>query len=202
MTGVVDYEAGNLKSVETALRFLRAEYFVSSDPERIAAADRLVFPGVGEALAAMSVLKKSGLDEAIRLFYHTGKPLLGICIGCQIVLECSEERDARCLGLVNGKVKRFARELGLKVPHMGWNQVLPKRKHAVWRGIEPNSSFYFVHSYYPSPGSNELVLAETEYGIKFASALEQENLVATQFHPEKSGRVGLEFLANFLSWRP
>lgn len=202
MIGVVDYKAGNLRSVETAMRFLQADFFVSEDPDAFAKADRMIFPGVGEALAAMTVLRESGLDEAVRAFYASGKPLLGICIGCQIALESSEERGARCLGLVKGTVQRFPRSPGLKIPHMGWNQVVPRRDHPLWNGIKPGSSYYFVHSYYPNPAVQDLILAETEYGISFASALGHGNLVATQFHPEKSGKVGLQLLANFLSWKP
>ncbi len=202
MIGVIDFKAGNLRSVESALRFLHADFFLSADPAAFAGADRMIFPGVGEARAAMTELGKSGLDETVRSFYASGKPLLGICIGCQIALDASEERSVRCLGLVKGRVQRFARRPGLKIPHMGWNQVNPRRDHPVWAGIKPGSSFYFVHSYYPKPEERDVVLAETEYGISFASALGCGNFVATQFHPEKSGKVGLKLLANFLEWKP
>jgi glutamine amidotransferase len=201
MVGVVDYQAGNLKSVETALRFLDAHFFVTRHPEEIEKADRLIFPGVGEARAAMTVLDESGLGSAIVEFFRSGKPLLGICLGCQIVMERSEERDAGCLGLIQGTVERFPPSLGLKVPHMGWNQVHPSQNHPLFKGIRAGSSYYFVHSYYPAPSDEALVLAETEYGITFASALEKGNLRAVQFHPEKSGKVGLKLLANFLDLR-
>ncbi|HUV06542.1 MAG TPA: imidazole glycerol phosphate synthase subunit HisH [Spirochaetia bacterium] len=196
---MVDYEAGNLKSVETALRYLGAHFFISREPDRLLKADRLIFPGVGEAYSAMEVLTGTGLDDAIRSFYASGRSMLGICIGCQIVFERSDERQTPCLGLVAGEVLRFPSEMGLKVPHMGWNQVLPRREHWLWDGIPRRSSFYFVHSYYPMPKKVENVLAETEYGVSFASAIERDNLLAVQFHPEKSGGVGLKLLENFLS---
>jgi glutamine amidotransferase len=202
MIGVVDYRAGNLKSVETALRYLGADFFVSQDPKRLIDADRLLFPGVGEAAAAMGVLRETGLDETILAFFVSGKPLLGICIGCQIALESSEERDTACLGLVRGRVVRFTPDLGLKVPHMGWNQVTPVREHRIFEGIPTGSSFYFVHSYYPLPQRKDRILAKTEYGISFASSIWKDNLVAVQFHPEKSGEVGLRLLQNFIRWNP
>jgi glutamine amidotransferase len=200
--GVIDYGAGNLKSVETVLRHLGADFFISQEPEEIVRAERLVFPGVGEARAAMEVLKKTGLDQAVIDFFASGKPLLGICIGCQIALERSEERNTPCLSLIEGKTRRFPADLGLKVPHMGWNQVIPKSRKGFWDGIPSGSSFYFVHSYFPEPRREEQVLATTEYGLTFASAIGKENLVAVQFHPEKSGEVGLRLISNFLKWNP
>ena len=198
--GVVDYGAGNLKSVETALRHLGADFFISGRADEVDRADRLVFPGVGEARAAMTVLRDTGLDEAVASFYRSGRPLLGICIGCQVALDRSEERDATCLGLVRGESRRFPDGSGLKVPHMGWNQVTPVARHALWNGIPEGSSFYFVHSYYPVPSEESAVMARTDYGVLFTSALGRDNLFAVQFHPEKSGEVGLKLLSNFLSW--
>lgn len=201
MVGVIDYGAGNLRSVETALDYLGAEFFVTPVPENVNRAERLVFPGVGEAASAMEVLTRTGLGEAITRFYESGKPLLGICLGCQIVLERSEEGGTSCLGLVPGEVKKFPGDMGLKVPHMGWNPVNPTKDHFVWRGIPWGSSFYFVHSYYPETAGKH-ILAETDYGRPFSSAIRRDNLVATQFHPEKSGEVGLKLLSNFLDWKP
>jgi glutamine amidotransferase len=198
--GVVDYQAGNIRSVETALRRLRADFFVSDDPGELLDAGRLVFPGVGEASAAMSVLADSGLGEAVSSFFRSGRPLLGICIGSQIIMDSSEERSTRCLGLLAGRTVRFPEDLGLKVPHMGWNQVRYVKPHALFKGIADGTSFYFVHSYYPDPSNTESVLARTDYGITFASAVGWENLLAVQFHPEKSGEPGLRLLANFLGW--
>lgn len=198
---VVDYQAGNLRSVETALLYLGADFFVSSDPGELNEAERLIFPGVGEARATMTVLERTGLGEALVSFYRTGKPMLGICIGCQIILDGSEERNTACLGLVRGRALRFPENPELKVPHMGWNQVRIKKKHRVFDGVPDASSFYFVHSYYPEPEDRSVELARTDYGFAFTSVIGQENLVAVQFHPEKSGRVGLKFLSNFLDWK-
>ncbi len=200
--GVVDYNAGNLKSVENALCHTGARFAVSDKPEEILKFDALVFPGVGEASAAMKVLDRTGLGSAIAEFYGTGKPILGICLGCQIVLSKSEEGDVGCIGLIEGRAVRFARMQGLKVPHMGWNQVHPSVPHPVFRSIPDGSSFYFVHSYYPKPDDPRSIAAETDYGTVFASAIALGNLVATQFHPEKSGEVGLRLLSNFLDWEP
>jgi imidazole glycerol-phosphate synthase subunit HisH len=199
-TAVLDYEAGNLKSVENALTRLGAPYVVTSDPGVVLQASRLIFPGDGEAAATMSVLRRTGLDEALRRFHESGRPMLGICIGCQVIFDSSEERDTPCLGLMEGTVRRFASRPGVKVPHMGWNQV-DFRDHPVARGIPPGSSFYFVHSYYPVPTSAGDVCGQTEYGgTAFPSAVAHENLVAFQFHPEKSGEVGISLLAGFLAW--
>jgi len=197
-TGVIDYDAGNLRSVETALRRLGADFIVSSRPEELLATDRLIFPGVGDARAAMEVLARHGLAEAIQTFFTSGRPLLGICLGSQIVLDASEENGARCLGLIPGTAKRFSSDMGMKVPHMGWNQLYHEERHPLLKGIPRGASFYFVHSYYPSPSEREHVYGTTEYGIQFASVIGRENLIAVQFHPEKSGEVGLRMLENFL----
>ena len=196
--GVVDYEAGNLRSVETALKFLKADYIVSRDPDRIRKADRLIFPGVGEAGAAMDVRNSTGLADAIRETADTGKLILGICIGCQLFLEKSEERDTRCLGLVPGQVRRFPKDMGLKVPHMGWNVVEPVQVHPLFSAIPEGASFYFVHSYYPSVADKQYELATTEYGVGFSSGICKDNVMAVQFHPEKSSEIGLKLLKNFL----
>ncbi|RPJ08576.1 MAG: imidazole glycerol phosphate synthase subunit HisH [Spirochaetaceae bacterium] len=199
-TCVVDYKAGNLRSVQTALEFLKADFIVTADPDVVAGADKLIFPGVGEARAAMSVLEETGLGKAIQEFHKTGKPLLGICLGSQIILESSEESDTLCLGLIPGKARLFPSTPGFKIPHMGWNQVSPVREHEVMKGVPTNASFYFVHSYYPEPGP-DAVLAKSEYMISFPAALAKDNLVAFQFHPEKSGKYGLALLENFLAWK-
>lgn len=199
--GVVDYEAGNLKSVETALLALGAQIVISAAPEELLKTDRLIFPGVGDAAAATAVLRARGLDDAIRSFLATGRPVLGICLGSQIVLDASEENQATCLGLIAGTARRFPADLGVKVPHMGWNQVTPTVHHPIFAGIPSGASFYFVHSYYPSPDDPATVLAGTDYGIRFASAIARDNLTAVQFHPEKSGPHGLRMLQNFLDHR-
>ncbi|MEW5814365.1 MAG: imidazole glycerol phosphate synthase subunit HisH [Spirochaetota bacterium] len=196
--GVVDYSAGNLKSVETALRYLQTELSISADPDELLRADKLIFPGVGEAASAMQSLRKVGLDQAILEFVESGKYFLGLCLGCQIILEKSEEREAGCLGLIRGTVKRFDTYPGLKVPHMGWNQAEVK-DNTLFKGIPEGSSFYFVHSYYPSLAHEDEEMCRTEYGIEFSSGLHRDNIFAVQFHPEKSGRYGLKLLENFLA---
>ncbi len=195
---VVDYGAGNLKSVETALRHLGADFRVTARPEDVAGADKVIFPGVGEAAAAMAALKANGLGEALKAFFKTGKPVLGICLGSQIVLERSEEGDAACLGIVPGAARRLPDQPGFKVPHMGWNQARPLKNHPLFQGIPASASFYFVHSYCPEPADPAMRLAETEYMITFTSAIVKDNLCAVQFHPEKSGQYGLVMLSNFL----
>lgn len=198
-TIVVDYDAGNLRSVETALIHLGQEYRVSADPVAVVAAGRIIFPGVGDGAHAMRVLRDRGLDRAMRDAFAAGTPILGICVGCQVVLDRTEERDAACLGLIAGTARRFPVEPELKVPHMGWNQVRHREGHWLFDGIAQEESFYFVHSYYPGPDSESDVIAWAEYGAPFAAAIERANLAAVQFHPEKSGEAGLQLLRNFLS---
>ncbi len=202
---VIDYQAGNLRSVETALRHLGAEFQVTARPEEALRAERLLVPGVGEARAAMQVLDPAGLGEAIREFVDSGRPTLGICLGAQVIFERSEERNTPCLGIFPGEVLRFPpslRQGGLKVPHMGWNRVYALAVHPLLAGVPQGSYFYFVHSFYPQPADPRLVLAECDYGLRFAAGVGRGNLAAFQFHPEKSGSPGLRLLANFLSWEP
>ncbi len=197
--GIVDYKAGNLRSVETALKHLGADFRILDTPEELSRMDKLIFPGVGEAGASMKVLNESGLGDALKEFYAGGRPLLGICIGCQILLDYSEEGDTDCLGIVPGRCRRFSSKPGYKVPQMGWNQVKQLRDYPLFSGIPDNAHFYFVHSYFPVPEDTGAVIAETEYADTFASAYFQENLCAVQFHPEKSGVYGLTFLKNFIA---
>ena len=200
MTVVLDYGAGNLKSVENALRYLGARFTVTGNPGGLRDAEAVIFPGVGEAAASMAVLNRTGLGEAMRSFLASGRKVLGICIGCQVIFDSSEERSTTCLGLVPGVVRRFAPGTGLKVPHMGWNAMHFTREHPVFAGIPQDTSFYFVHSYYPDPVDRELIAATTDYGIAFPSCIAQGNLVAFQCHVEKSGPFGLKLLSNFLAW--
>ena len=206
MIAIIDYKAGNLRSVKRALDFLGQESVISRDCSQIMDADRMVFPGVGAAGSAIADLKSQGLDKAILDFFHSKRPILGICLGTQIIMEMSQENNTRCLGLIKGEVRRFQENLTdsegirLKVPHMGWNSVALKRRHPLFEGVEPESEFYFVHSYYPVPDLPDTILGETHYGIWFPSVLISENVVATQFHPEKSGRPGLKILDNFCKW--
>jgi len=198
--GVVDYDAGNLTSVTTALKFLEAEYIISSRPEELEETEQLIFPGVGEARNAMQNLRSRGLDNFMRDYFQSGRQMLGICLGSQIVLSKSEEHDTKCLNIVPGTARRFSRNSGLKVPHMGWNQVYPVRSSPLFADIPEGTSFYFVHSYYPDPQTESAVVATAEYGITFTSALQLDNLHAVQFHPEKSGKWGLKLLQNFLNF--
>jgi len=207
MIAIIDYEAGNLTSVKRALNFLGQDSKITRDYDEVIGAERVIFPGVGAAGSAMGDLKRLGLDEALLVSYQEGKPMLGICLGTQIILEWSEENDTPCLGLIKGRVLRFAGTLvdeegrRLKVPHMGWNGVIRKRSHPIFDGVPLDSEFYFVHAYYPAPAVASEVLGETNYGIPFASVLTSRNLVAVQFHPEKSGRPGLQILSNFCRWK-
>ncbi|MBI9100367.1 MAG: imidazole glycerol phosphate synthase subunit HisH [Spirochaetaceae bacterium] len=197
MIGVVDYKAGNLKSVDSALSFHGADFIISDDPDKLLKCDKMIFPGVGEAFSAMEVLKKSGLGDAVKTFADSGKPLLGICLGAQIVFESSEERNTTCLGLIPGVVKRFPSDMGLKVPHMGWNTIEYSGIN-LFKGIKQNSSFYFVHSYYIEAHSSANIAATCEYGLNFTAAAVKDNILACQFHPEKSGEAGLKVLGNFI----
>jgi imidazole glycerol-phosphate synthase subunit HisH len=196
--GLVDYDAGNLRSVELALDHLGAQYVVSQNPGDLEDSDRLIFPGVGEARSAMDVLNRTNLGEMIRTFAASGKPLLGICLGCQILMTMSEERETGCLDIFPGMVRRFPADTGLKIPHMGWNQVWHKGRHPVFKGIPDGVSFYFVHSYYVECRENELEICSTDYGQEFTSGVARGNVLAFQFHPEKSGEYGLKLLDNFI----
>ncbi len=200
-TVIIDYDAGNLRSVQRACAEVGLEAVISADAAAVARAERVIFPGVGAAGSAMRSLKARGLDRALASIYRAGTPLLGICLGLQISFDHSEENDTTTLGLLPGRVVRFRLDdPALKIPHMGWNEVRVVRAHPVLAGIRPGDEFYFVHAYYPVPADARSVLAETEYEGTFACALACRNYVATQFHPEKSGRVGLDLLARFATW--
>ena len=203
---IVDYQAGNLTSVAAAFESLGYSCLITSDPAHIECAERIVFPGVGAAGAAMRSLSELGLTAALKTAIAQGRPFMGICLGYQVLFRHSEEDDTDCLQILDGAVLRFPESVDangrvLKIPHMGWNRVTFHGKHHMWAGISPGSEFYFVHSYYPVPRP-DLVAATTEYGIGFAAGVLHRNLVAFQFHPEKSGRPGLRLLANFCTWRP
>jgi glutamine amidotransferase len=194
---IVDYGAGNLRSVARAIAHQGYEPLVSCEAKAIDAADALILPGVGAAADTMRNLQDGGLVEPIREYIKSGRPFLGVCMGQQALLSVSEEGgEHRCLDVIPGRVKRLPG--GQKVPHMGWNRVHQTVPHPVWDGIGDNAYFYFVHSYYPAPDDQSVVIGETEYGVTFASVLARDNVVATQFHPEKSGTDGLRFYANFL----
>ncbi len=203
MITIVDYKAGNLTSVRLAFEHLGVPVRVTDEPAQVRDAERVVFPGVGAAASAMATLGSFRLVEALRAVAGRGVPFLGICLGTQIILERSEEDGGvPCIGLIRGRVRRFEFDNPrIKIPQMGWNAVRRLRPHPLFEGIPDASEFYFVHSYYPDPAEPSERLAETEYGgFSFASVLGRQNVVATQFHPEKSGRLGLRLLSNFATW--
>ena len=208
MIGIVDYRAGNLTSVARALDKLHEPCIITNDSKLLDDASHIIFPGVGAAGAAMANLRESALDGHLKRWVKEGKPILGICLGTQVIFDRSEEDDTPCLGIVPGEVKRFPADLReggqrLKIPHMGWNRVSfqgGREGHPVFAGIPAEAEFYFVHSYYPAPADAAWAAGWTDYGIRFCSAVARGNLVAVQFHPEKSGRPGLTLLANFCRW--
>jgi len=203
MIAIVDYNAGNLTSVKLALDYLGARSEITRSPARIIAAERVIFPGVGSAGAAMQNIKELKLENVLQKVLARGTPFLGICLGTQIIYDFSEEDGGtRGLALLSGKVKRFTPANFMdKVPQIGWNAVSIRRKHPVLKWIEDNSEFYFVHSYYAVPKIKEEIIGETDYaGVKFAAIVGRNNLIATQFHPEKSGMLGLKLLDNFNRW--
>jgi imidazole glycerol-phosphate synthase subunit HisH len=203
---ILDYRAGNLTSVERALTHLGFPCRITHDHQTIREAERVVFPGVGAAGKAMADLRELRLDAMLRERLAAGVPVLGICVGLQVLFDYSEENDTPCLGIIPGRVRLFAKGLAdgdgrpLKIPHMGWNGVQFRQKHPVFAGIPLTSEFYFVHSYYPDPTDPNHVAGTTDYGITFAAAVARDNLVAVQFHPEKSGPPGLQLLRNFCQW--
>ena len=203
MIAVIDYRAGNLTSVRLALESLQVDSVITDDPACILESERVIFPGVGAIGSAMQNLQALKLVPTIRSVVQKGTPFLGICLGTQIIFERSEEDGGVSgIGLLPGSVRRFQPSSRAdKVPQIGWNQVHPLRSHPVFQGIDDQSEFYFVHSYYPCPADPATILGETDYaGVRFASAVARGNIVATQFHPEKSGRTGLHLLKNFLTW--
>ncbi len=207
---VVDYGMGNLRSVAKAIEHVAgdARILVTSDPHVVAAADRVVVPGQGAMPDCMAELDARGLRDAV-IRAAAEKPFLGICIGLQMLFEHSEEGNIDGLGILPGRVRHFSETAmvgadgnRLKVPHMGWNEVVQETVHPVWSGIASGARFYFVHSYYVEPADVSLTLASTHYGILFTSAIARANIVAVQFHPEKSAQAGLQLLGNFMRWQP
>jgi imidazole glycerol-phosphate synthase subunit HisH len=194
---------GNLRSVQKALQHVApaAEVEITSDAARIRSADRVVFPGQGAMPDCMRALNEHGLGEAVAESTRD-KPFLGLCIGQQMLFEDSAEGDTPGLGLLPGHVRAFGPSAGLKIPHMGWNEVWQASPHALWRGIADGSRFYFVHSYYCDPADAGLTTGTTRYPDGFTSAIARDNIFATQFHPEKSSVAGLTLLSNFSRWDP
>lgn len=203
MLAILDYKAGNQTSVRRALDNLGIECVITADAETLGNADGVIFPGVGAAGQAMNELTRTGLDHVLKRLVAAGKPLLGICVGCQILLDHSEENDTTTLGIIPGECRKFTGDATeedgtpIRIPHMGWNSVTPNSPdEPLFRGIESGTEFYYVHSYYPAP-HDEYVLATTTYGHAFCAMHGREGLWAVQFHPEKSGRPGLRLLKNF-----
>jgi glutamine amidotransferase len=209
MIAIIDYKAGNLASVERAVRHIGLKCKVTSSITEILEAERIIFPGVGAAGSAMDSLKSLGLDKTLITAFDQGKPILGICLGTQIVMGHSEENNTKCLGLIQGKVCAFPDDIRtdedgtrIKIPHMGWNSLRKISKHPVLLEISEEDEFYFVHGFYPVPENVDHVLSYTGYGILFPSIVGVKNLIATQFHPEKSGKKGLDLLKRFCEWKP
>ena len=192
MIAIIDYKMGNLRSVENALKRLGAEFCVTSDADVIRSADRVLLPGVGNAAEAMENLRAAGLVEVIR---SLRRPVLGICVGMQVMCRHSEEGDVDCLNIFDARVKRFTPSADVKVPHMGWNKI-GNLETKLFKGLEGGNYVYFVHSYYPELCPD--TIATSSHGAMFSAALKYENFYGTQFHPEKSGDVGERIIENFL----
>lgn len=205
---VIDYGMGNLHSVASALEHVapEAEIIVTADPAVVKSADRVLFPGVGAIRDCMAEIKRLGFDQTVSEVIASGKPVLAICVGMQALMARSEENaGVDCLSILPGQVRFFGKDLEhngerLKVPHMGWNQVVQTTDHPMWHGIENNSRFYFVHSFYVQSEAPEQIAGRCDYGVEFTAALYKDNVFAAQFHPEKSHTAGLQLLKNFSQW--
>lgn len=206
MTGIVDYNAGNITSVERALKALGAPFVLSKNPKDLENADRIIFPGVGDAAYAMKQLKLTGFDSFLKDWATSGKKLMGICLGSQIIFDSSEEGDTDCLGLLPGTIVRLDTLLseagksdgGFKIPHIGWNDLTYENSGStLFAAIPEHTDFYFVHSYVICPKDYSIVKATADYGIKIPACVEKDNISAFQFHPEKSGTYGMQILRNF-----
>ena len=207
---VIDYGMGNLHSVAKALEHANpnAKVVVTADHDAIRQAERVVLPGVGAIRDCVGEIKRLGLDQVVQQLVDSGTPLLGVCVGMQVLMTFSEENDGTdCLGVFAGKVKYFGDDLiepdtgeRLKIPHMGWNQVNQRQAHPLWEGIAQDARFYFVHSYYVKPEETSLSAATSYYGFNFTTAICRDNVFAVQFHPEKSQHDGLRLYKNFLNW--
>jgi glutamine amidotransferase len=204
MIAIIDYGMGNLKSVHNAFKYVapNTESIVTSSPDIIHKADRVVFPGQGAMPDCIREMDEKGLREVVISSAKT-KPFLGICIGLQMLFDFSEEGNIVGLGLLKGKVKRFVKKAdsNMKIPHMGWNNVEQNSSHPLWSNVKNNDRFYFVHSYFVNESDQSIVQGLTNYDVSFTSAVAKDNLFAVQFHPEKSGDAGLKILSNFVSWK-
>ena len=193
---IVDYQAGNVRSVQKAFQKVGGHASITSDPDEVIRADALVVPGQGASDSSMIHMREKGLVEPIKEFIASGKPFFGVCLGLQLLMKNSEEGDEPCLGVLQGRTRRLPP--GQKIPHMGWNQVDFHIRHPVFDTIPDGSHFYFVHSYYADPDDKSVVACTTDYGVEFCSGAVWENVVAVQFHPEKSGALGLKIYKNFI----
>ncbi|MCI8300478.1 MAG: imidazole glycerol phosphate synthase subunit HisH [Lachnospiraceae bacterium] len=199
MTAVIDYDAGNLKSVEKALKYLREESVITRKPGEILAADQVILPGVGAFGKAMEQLKQYGLDHVIHEAVEQGKPFLGICLGLQLLFEGSQESGgAEGLGILEGEIVKIPEAEGLKIPHVGWNSLCLQNQGRLFEGISQGAFVYFVHSYYLKARNENIVRASVDYGVRIHASVEERNVFACQFHPEKSSAVGLQILHNFI----
>lgn len=209
MIGIVDYNAGNIKSVERALENLGIEYVLSKNPKDLESCEKLIFPGVGDAAYAMKQLEETGLGAFLQNWAKENKPLLGICLGSQIIFDYSEEGDTKCLGLIPGKIVHFEKLMesvpdakSYKIPHMGWNNVsMVNGGCKLFNTLNGEKDFYFVHSYVIQPEDSQVIRGVADYGIKVPSCVQKGNIIAFQFHPEKSGEHGLMLLRNFCTAR-
>ncbi len=200
MIAIIDYGAGKLQSLKKAFDIIGAESVITDNPEIINSADKILLPGVGSFGDAMNSMREKNLVETVKHNALSGKPFLGICLGLQLLFESSEESEnVEGLGIFKGKIKKFSNNMGLKIPHIGWNSISIKQNDTLFKNIPENSYVYFVHSYYLEAEKINDVATVTNYGIDFHSAVGKNNVFATQFHPEKSGDVGLQILRNFAS---
>lgn len=201
MIAVIDYDAGNVKNVEKALRYLGQDCIITADHDIIRSAKAIILPGVGAFGQCMENLKKAELDKLIKQLVANGKPFMGICLGMQLLYQSSEESEGIAgLGLLEGQVKRFPTDMGLKIPHIGFNSIDPVKGKLLFDGLPEHPFYYFVHSYYCNTTDRNAVAATADYGITFDCSIEFGNIFATQFHPEKSGSVGLETLNSFIKY--
>jgi imidazole glycerol-phosphate synthase subunit HisH len=198
LIAIIDYSAGNLRSVARALDFLKIKNCITHDARKIAQAKAIIFPGVGAAESAMNTLKKFQLIKVLQEHLVKNKPFLGICLGLQILFEHSEENNVDCLGFFRGKVKKLPLNSEIKIPHIGWNTVNFTKQPKILNGIKNSTPFYFVHSFFATPIDSKIVIAKTCHGKKFPTVIQQGNIWGTQFHPEKSGEAGLKVLENFV----
>lgn len=199
MIAIIDYDAGNIKSVEKALVYLGQDVVITSDREQILKADKVILPGVGAFGDAMENLRETGLDQVIREVAAKGTPFLGICLGLQLLFERSDEAPGvDGLGILEGEILRIPEKEGLKIPHMGWNSLHLEHSGRLFEGLEENAYVYFVHSYYLKAKDEEIVKASTEYSVHIHASVEKDNVFACQFHPEKSSETGLHILKNFV----